>query len=245
MANFTPLKIYMLMLLDDMIDRHNLKPPFLDVGCGRGDVSLFLARKEWHGMTIDTSYEAYLQAEKDLCRYNNVKVENTSIYEISGQYNTIILWDVLEHEQDDKRMLQKISTLTSSRGWLCLSVPTTRKEWRWDDEFYGHYRRYDKAELKEKLLSCGFKMVEYSDFTFPVFWLMRRLYTRLKKGKVPVSEDKEILTRRSTLHNAWEIGGLEKIVQRLIPWRAVYILNRLFRNLSLGHESLILCQKCE
>ena len=39
MANFLPLKHHMFYCLDRFVERYGLHGPFLEVGCGRGDVS--------------------------------------------------------------------------------------------------------------------------------------------------------------------------------------------------------------
>ena len=61
MANFSPWKKYMLELVDEMVVKNNLSQPFLDIGCGNGDVTLHFAQKGWHGMAIDPSITAIEQ----------------------------------------------------------------------------------------------------------------------------------------------------------------------------------------
>jgi cyclopropane fatty-acyl-phospholipid synthase-like methyltransferase len=57
MANFPPYKAYIVSSLDELIE---LMPcgPFLDFGCGRGDVALHSARRGWCGTALDSSTQA-------------------------------------------------------------------------------------------------------------------------------------------------------------------------------------------
>lgn len=52
MANFKPLNNYSLFILDKFINSYHLKPPFLDIACGNGYLSEFLARRGWGGKAI-------------------------------------------------------------------------------------------------------------------------------------------------------------------------------------------------
>ena len=55
MANFPPLKNYMFYCLDRLLSQYDISPPFLDVGCGVGEISRYVAAKGWHGKAIDFS----------------------------------------------------------------------------------------------------------------------------------------------------------------------------------------------
>lgn len=241
------MKDYMFSLLEELIDKYGLKPPFLDAGCGIGDVVLYLARRGWHGKGIDFSPEAISIARQNLSQFPGITVEEKDLFSEHGVYSTIILWDVLEHVEKDRELLSVLSQNLSTReggGYLIISVPTNKKEWRWDDKFYGHYRRYDRQEIKDLLSKAGFQIIEYWDFTFPVFWLMRRIYTRLLKDRsLKRSQGKEELTKISTLNDAWDIGRMTAVVNWKIWWKPVFFFQRRFRRTNLGHEALILAQK--
>lgn len=241
------MKEYMLSLLEDLIYKYKLKPPFLDAGCGLGDVVLYLAKKGWYGKGIDFSNEAIAIARQNLKQFSEVTIEEKELFSERGTYSTIILWDVLEHIKKDRELLLILNqnlTTQEGGGFLVISVPTNKKEWRWDDEFYGHQRRYEPEEIKNLLSQTGFAVKEFWDFTFPVFWLMRRLYTWLLKDRsLKRSQEKEKLTKISTLNDAWDIGRMTSIVNWKIWWKPVFFFQRRFRRTNLGHEALILAQK--
>jgi len=241
------MKEYMFSLLDDLIAKYKLRPPFLDAGCGIGDVVLYLAQKGWYGKAIDFSPEAIAIAKQNLKQFSEITVEKKDIFSERGTYSTIILWDTLEHTENDRELLSILNqnlTTQEGGGFLILSVPTNKKEWRWDDEFYGHQRRYEPEEIKDLLSQTGYLVREYWDFTFPIFWIMRRLYTWILKDKTLKRDQKpEELTRKSTLNDAWDIGWMTQIVNWKIWWKPVFFLQRNFKKTTLGHEALILAQR--
>lgn len=246
MANFPPLKNYILYCLDKLIDSYNIQGPFLDVGCGIGDVSVHLAKKGFTGTALDMSEQAFEAAKKNLSAFNAVSVENMSLFEMEGSFKTVLAMDVIEHIENDIDALKKSASLLNDQGHLVLSVPTNPKEWRWDDDFYGHVRRYSKEELNEKLLSCGFEVIDILDFTFPSFWLMRRMYTRIKKPPKNTHDDASNRTKESSLVNSWDIPLISGILSGdNFIWRLIYkIQYSCFRKMiGNGHEAIILAKK--
>ena len=151
MANFKPLKNYIFYCLDELIRRHSLEGPFLDIGCGIGDISLFLARKGWEGKAIDFSETAVQNARKNLSQFPKISIKHASLDQVEGTYNTILLMDVIEHIEGDLHVFEKVFQLLGPQGYLVISTPSNPREWRWDDDFYGHLRRYTSHEMKSKL----------------------------------------------------------------------------------------------
>ena len=54
MASFSPFKDHIIKELDELIQRYSRKGPFLDAGCGLGDVAL-PQQKGWAGFAVDMS----------------------------------------------------------------------------------------------------------------------------------------------------------------------------------------------
>jgi SAM-dependent methyltransferase len=236
----------MFYCLDQMVRECSLQPPFLDAGCGRGDVSAYLGRRGWHGLAIDYSPVAITAARASLQPYADIRLERQSLDEVTGQYQTIILWDVLEHIEDDAAALGQLSKLLAPDGALVLSVPSNPREWRWDDDFYGHYRRYTIGGLTQRLADVGLEPVLAYDFTYPFFWLLRRAYCRLKRPPLDTSADKDQKTRISSARNAWDIPLVSTILDRSsVIWGP--LLNWQFRHyrhqLDRGHGMLVAARR--
>lgn len=245
MANFLPLKQYMVYCLDRFIEQYGLAPPFLEIGCGKGDASAHLARKGWSGVAIDFSDTAVAHAQRTLAPYPGVTVRRQTLGETTGTFATILLWDVLEHIDDDRAALHDIAKLLTPGGQLLIAVPSNPREWRWDDDFYGHFRRYTVEELAAKLAEAGMESQAFWDFTFPVFWALRRAYTRVTRPPA-LTGDKEAATRASATVSAWELPLVSRILDRsALLWRPLHPLQfKLFRNATeRGHEFFALARK--
>jgi SAM-dependent methyltransferase len=147
--------------------------------------------------------------------------------------------------EDDHGALRMVERLLRPGGQLLLAVPSNPREWRWDDDFYGHFRRYTVLDMTEKLTQAGMPPQVFWDFTFPVFWLMRRMYTRLKSAN-PVPADREASTKASATVNAWDLPLLSRLLDRTaVLWYPIHRLQfRLFRNATgRGHEFFVLARK--
>jgi len=228
--------------MDELIGRYGLEGPFLDAGCGQGDVALHLAKRGWQGLAADFSPEAVRAAACNLAGYP-VQTRSGDLMELSGKFHTIVNCTVIEHVKDDAALLRQFRSCLPDGGWLLLSMPTNpEKEWRWDDDYYGHYRRYTTAGLHKLLHEAGFEIVEVCDYTFPVFWAMRRVYTRILPVKKPLSDVPEENTAASSLQNAYEAGPLSKLVAAVPIWPLIYALQRLFRHGSRGFEAILIAR---
>ena len=192
--------------MDRLSEQHPIRSPFLDVGCGIGDVSLHLAKKGLAGKAIDLSTIACLSAENNLLSYPNVQIEQKSLFDEHAVYRTVLMFDMLEHLENDASALQKAHSLLDRDGLLILSIPCNPHEWRWDDDFYGHIHRYSFKELSGKLRDAGLSPVTIWDTTFPWFWAIRRIYTLIKR---PPSDQVRLSTKERTVQssysNAWQI----------------------------------------
>jgi len=244
MPNFVPMRDYTMSMIDEMITTHHLQAPFIDVGCGQGDVSLHLTRRHgWDGVAADSSVGAAAAARIAL-RGTDVAVEERPLDQIDGVFNTVVLSTVIEHIADDRAAVARLRTLLPEQpgaGHLVMSMPTNPdSEWRWDDDFYGHYRRYTRASVDQLLSSSGFRLVEFWDYTFPVFWAMRRTYTRLLPAKAPSADVKEINTADSSLTSAWDMGASSNLATKVPVWGLVNKAQRRFRNSDRGFEAICL-----
>ena len=245
MANFTPVKRYILYCLDRAIDKHGLKSPFLDVGCGIGDVSAHLAARGFYGDAIDASAHAIAKARINL-KHFPLTLHHRQLDEHAGVYATILLMDVLEHIEDDAGALRQVASLLHDGGHVVIAVPSNPREWRWDDAFYGHVRRYSLPELALLLEASGLTLVEAHDFTFPLFWLMRRIYTRLKPQPALEAESIAERTQASATRNAWEMPLISRMLTKTAPlWAVFFRVQFPLRKiaLGLGYEMLVIARK--
>lgn len=245
MANFTPFNNYLLFILDKIIEKFKLKPPFLDIACGYGYLSKHLGKKGWSGKAIDLSKQAVEITKFSVKKYKFINVERKDFLKIKGIYKTVFMLDILEHIKDDVFALKKARSLLSIDGHLVIAIPSNHKEWRWDDNFYGHFRRYTQEELSGKLIKAGFKPIVFYDYTFPFFWTLRRIYTKIISKKKRIL-DREKQTKQSSFSYAWSIPIVSSILDRTsFLWLPIFITQYVFfRNyISKGNALIVLAKK--
>lgn len=246
MANFPPFRNYLFYCLDQIINKYELKPPFLDMGCGTGYFSQFLGRRGWHGTAIDSSPEAFEEAQRRLLGCPLVVVEMKNLTEEKAKYKSIFLLDILEHIDDDRGALKKASSLLDRDGFLTLAVPSNPHRWGWDDDFYGHVRRYTLPELEKKLSEAGLKIVMAWDFTYPFFTFLRWLHLKISsRHQADIKLDSAQQTSQSGIMPEWQKSFGSRFLTKLsFAWQPLYwIMFTFFKsNVLRGHEMIVLAR---
>lgn len=93
-------------------------------------------------------------------------------------WNAIVSINVLEHIGDDEEELRQYhAKLAAERGFVCLLVPARPEIYAPIDGDFGHFRRYTKPLLTERLERAGFinPRVEYFNLAgyFAWFWAFK------------------------------------------------------------------------
>ena len=111
-------------------------------------------------------------------------------------------------------------------------------EWRTDDANYGHYRRYAPDQLKRLLEKSALQVLEMWDYSFPFFWLMRRLYTPFLRK---TGGAKEALTRVSHQNPLFDLSN--RLLGRPWLWRPLHAVQDRFRHRYWGCHLLAVAKK--
>jgi len=247
MPNFPPLRRYVFSVVDRWIFRHGLKSPFLEVGCGTGNLAVHLARRGWEGTALDSSDEAVLRARQALSLYPGIRVMKEGLDSVPGaSAQTVFIMDVVEHVQDDAGLLRTLAGKTAPGGHLVLLTPMNPAEWGHDDDIYGHFRRYGWDEIGKLMADAGFKVVERWNVTFPFIWLLRKLYLKfLPRGGMEGMRDR--LTAASSFYSPWSRRTFLRTAGAVIGWRLWWLplfwVQDLFAGTRRGHAAMFLAIK--
>jgi SAM-dependent methyltransferase len=150
---------------------------FLEIGPGNLDLAQDLLTKFRKGTIIDFNtidvQQIYNELNATYKQRLKLIIADFSDYRFDRKFNCVVACEVLEHIENDKIFLQKINELLSNNSQLVLSVPAKKKYWSKDDEIVGHYRRYEKQELYEKLIESGYSQIKIIAYGFPFQNLVR------------------------------------------------------------------------
>ena len=141
----------------------------LEIGSGVGNITKFLLDRD---LVIATDVEPqYLQLLKNnFQKYKKFLIEHL---DISGSemeryrsyhIDSVICFNVLEHIEQDEKVLKNIFDVLEPKGRLLLLVPSHPRLYGTLDQHLGHYRRYGKKDLKNKLETIGFKIMSLKNF---------------------------------------------------------------------------------
>jgi SAM-dependent methyltransferase len=247
MPNFPPLRYYVFSVVDRWISRHGLEGPFLEVGCGTGDLAVHLARRGWAGTAIDSSGEALARARRSLAPHTGVKLVEAGLDAVpAGSSRTVFIMDVVEHVQDDAGLLRTLAEKTAPGGHLVLLTPVNPGEWGHDDDIYGHFRRYGWEEMEKRLTEAGFETMARWNVTFPFIWMLRRIYLLfLPRGRDEAPRDR--LTAASSFYNPWDERTLLRFAGFVLGWRfwwmPLFLVQDLFARSKGGHAAMFLARK--
>lgn len=166
----------------------------LNAGCGSGEMNILLSRnRTWHidGIDMDDRAISMSRHLKERYRVKNLDIIQVNMQEYDGAvlYDIIVCNDVLEHIEDDRQMIKRLSEILKPKGFLCISVPALQGLFGYHDEMLGHYRRYDKDSLMRKL-SQDFKVEKCRYFGFGLI-PVALLYSRWLRKPYPVGQQKE------------------------------------------------------
>ena len=141
------------------------KKNILEIGCGSGGLLKLLSNYgNLSAIELD-NLSRKKAVGKNICSVEYGKLPD----DISNDtmYETIFLFDVLEHIEKDKKSIKKINRLLNKGGLFILTVPAFMFLWSSHDETSHHKRRYSKEELI-LLLKCNGFRIKYSSY-FNIF----------------------------------------------------------------------------
>ena len=177
--------------LRKLVKKYVVGKSILDAGCGTGHTTLELLNDGHEVTAIDLS-QGLVDFTKRIIKENNytgdVYVLNLTNAKVLGEnkFDTILCLDVLEHIRDDELAIKNLYYILKKNGHLIVSVPALRVLYGIRDKKIGHYRRYGRDELIEKLRASGFDIVDIRYWNFlgvlPFLFSEKILHKKLYEG---------------------------------------------------------------
>lgn len=140
----------------------------LDIGAGYGFFAAALSEKS--GIPI----EKYCAIEKDAVLSGSLKktlhkflartritVGNT-LDKITGEFDLVVLSNVIEHLSEPKRMLASLKKLLAAGAYIFIDTPN--KDYSFKRSVFPHILFFDTHSLKRFLHECHFEIAEISCF---------------------------------------------------------------------------------
>lgn len=166
----------------------------LDIGCGDSYLDYKLIDEI---RNIDEMYGIDIYAKKDI-KDGKYSVVNNYKKLNNKNFDMILMFDVLEHIEDDAHFLKKtVMPLLKDNGKIIMAVPAYQSLFSKHDEELKHYRRYNIKMIKDVCEKSNFKIINYHYFYASLVFV--RIITKLLNRDNKVNEwnkdDKNIVTK--------------------------------------------------
>jgi len=174
-----------------LIDR--LRPSTaLEIGCGQGAFGARLADEvKYLGVEPDASSFQVARSRIEprggmvLHGIHRVVPEGTT-------YDLVCAFEVLEHIDDDLGALADWVPFVRPGGHLVLSVPAFQDRFAAMDAHAGHFRRYNPAELEERLVEAGLTNIEITVYGWPLGYALEAVRNRIDAKKLAAAGNASI-----------------------------------------------------
>lgn len=217
---------------------------FLDVGSGNGDFVKKLLSLGYTGESLDYSTKAvkFMKKHLGLCKGIVVRLGDIFTFRPTQKYDVIFSFEVLEHVEEDTSAMKKMYGFLKPGGSFVMSVPAHMALWANVDDMKGHFRRYERQELKNKLEEAGFKVKSIWCYGFPFLRLIRLISSggNLIKSNIPGQKAQK--TGESSIQQEYNPVFAPVISSPLITVPLFSIMN-LFLNTDLGLGYIVVAQK--
>ncbi len=158
---------------------------FLEIGCGTGYVGKTLRKIYKNYVGSEIYLQGLKNAQKRLPDVQLIQLDATQM-PFQNEFDVIGAFDVIEHIQEDEKVMQNVYHSLKPNGYFIITVPQYQFLWSYLDDYAKHKRRYSRKELTEKLKRNGFEIVYKTSFVFTLFPLV--CLSRLLSKNKPIEK---------------------------------------------------------
>lgn len=156
----------------------------LEIGCGTGyvlsGVPELFPHSTLHGSEILIAGLGFAAARLPSVNFMQMDARNIPFQD---EFDVIGAFDVLEHIEEDERVLAQVHAALKPQGFMLLTVPQHAWLWSSIDEYACHVRRYSASDLHHKIETAGFRIVRSTSFVSTLLPAM--MASRFLQKKVP------------------------------------------------------------
>ena len=191
----------------------------LELGAGVGSITnQFIPRELYVVTEQNPNYLRYLRSYAMGKPYLHVVELDPSRAEsfapFAGQFDTVLLCDVLEHQADPAATLRGAHSALSEGGRVVALVPQGKKLFGPIDKERGRRQRFEAGEIRELLQATGFRVETISDFnrlSVPGWWLNNKVLHRKGFSRVQLKFFDTLLPLLRPLDRLWPWNSLSLV----------------------------------
>lgn len=164
-------------ILTKILQKPKRNESVFDIGCGFGLESLYLSEKKYKVFGVDKSKHKINIAKKLALELKdkNVYFKTGDIFKlnnVSKKFDNAILFEVLEHVKEPKKMILSISKFLKRNGLLVISFPSKHQINSMSKKYLGHeYIGYDPKDINKYLKGNNMQIKKI--YTFGNSWFIK------------------------------------------------------------------------
>lgn len=144
------------------------KGELLDIGCGTGN---FLAAARTAGYSVsgtelDRNAARFAKERLGLPRVLGLTISEFTKRYADEKFDVVTFFEVLEHQAEPAKFLEKVKACLRTRGYIALSVPN-RERWLTGPDVLdyppNHFLRWNSGSLRRFLSSRGFEVLSVKE----------------------------------------------------------------------------------
>lgn len=153
---------------------------FIEMGAGTGHMASLFLERGFHGACHDLgeSSRALMRKRFANCQDKVQVVDDLNALRI-GAFDYLLAFEVLEHIQEDHKVLTEWLQYLKPGGTIVTSVPAHQRKFGRSDDIVGHVRRYEKTQFHALLHAAGLEDIRIINYGYPITELTRLLSNRM------------------------------------------------------------------
>ena len=188
----------------------------LEIGAGIGSLTdQFIPRDFYVASDINPNYLHYLRSYslgKPYLRVMHIDAGNPNHFAgLEGQFDTIIMLNVLEHVADERQTLRNLLSALRPDGRAIILVPQHPGLYGTLDRVLEHRERYSAAKLEQSLTEAGFrveKVFDFNRFSVPGWWFNGKVLRKKKFSRLQLKVLDTMMPIMKRIDRIWPWGGL-------------------------------------
>ncbi|MDX6378190.1 MAG: hypothetical protein QOE98_2493, partial [Gaiellaceae bacterium] len=236
------------LLKKDLVGRLDRSRPVVELGYGSGAVLELLSDQGFKATGLDMSASASAIARARVARLPADRRPEVLVggFEqldgLRGEAGALLMFEVLEHVEDDVGLLREIHELLAPGGAILLSVPAHQDRFSRVDDMAGHFRRYDRDVLTARLREAGFEAEVFWCYGYPLANVLMRV-RRMITPDQGAADASELVERSGESGNMIPMRRLVGAIVNETTMLPFSLLQRAFMRTDLGDGYLVLARR--
>lgn len=157
---------------------------FVEMGAGTGHMASLFLERGFHGTCHDLGESSREMIRKRFAHCTEKIQVVDDLRELSrNAYDYLLAFEVLEHIEEDQKVLKEWLEYLKPGGVAIFSVPAHQRKYGRSDEIVGHVRRYEKSYFHALLQAAGLQDIQIINYGYPITELTRSLSNRMIKNE--------------------------------------------------------------